>query len=103
MKTVTVNELTDIIANIDYLFENTYPVKFAIDDNLFEAGVDIQNKKIYLKNLWDAAPTIIWSTTYDMDEKRINEILTREAKIGEKQPVIYLYDELSFDGSTISN
>lgn len=101
MKTVTLNELTGIIANIDYLSENTYPVKFAIDDNVFEAGVDIQNKKIYLKSLLDAAPTITWSTTYGMDKKRIEEILTREAKTGENQPVIYLYDDISFDGSTI--
>lgn len=101
MKSLNLKQLAQILCDIKEDNKNTYPVKFAIDDNVFEAGVDIQNKNIYLKNLLGAASTIIWSTTYDMDEKRIEEILTREAKTGENQPVVYLYDEISFDGSII--
>ena len=83
MKIVTLNELTDIIADIDYLFENTYPVKFEVNDIHYEAGITPEELQYIVNN--DTDEVIMLDDPDDMGYGEICQVLEDIFKDNKKQ------------------
>lgn len=93
MKKVDLTQLTDFLSEIDYIDKCSYPIKFKVNNNYYEAGIT-RDEMQYLINL-DTDEVI---TLEDPDWMAYEEIQETLEAIFKGKKTATLFEEDSFYG-----
>lgn len=81
MKKITFKQLLNMVANIDYIWEDSYPVIFSVDNECYASGIDSCEQQ-YLARIDANKPIseILWEDIDLLDEQEPDEMVYDEIK-----------------------
>lgn len=81
MKKVTFEQLSKMVAKIDYIWENSYPILFSVDNEYYASGIDgCEQQYLVKREVNKPISEVGWSDVDLLDEQDPDEMVYGEIK-----------------------